>query len=175
MNAAVNKTKLVLKHGISLNVGEKKKKKKKKKKRKRKLSNEDVETEKKKGEETVELKKITGSGTIIVSGTTVTGTDTKFKKEIRVGDIFGIVNPVSTKEEVKIVRFILSDTHLSISSVFSNDIFENVPYFYISQRKTKSEDEEAKDRDLKRMKSIESATGRSTARWRSRKLCGTGP
>ena len=68
--------------------------------------------------------------------------------------------PNTKKEEVKIVRFILSDTNLSISSEFSDNITEYLKYFCISQLKPKkTKKEEAFERERKRLKTIESATG----------------
>ena len=156
-------TKLVLKNGIDLNNNSKKKKKKKKKRKKRKEinSDHDEKLKKRESEDDVELEKKIGSGKIIVSGTTVTGINTKFKHEIKVGDIIGITNQLSKDDEVKIVRFILSDTNLSISSEFSNNFVECIPYFYINQRKIKqTKEEEAMERESKRLKTIESATGK---------------
>ena len=158
MNVNVKKTKLTLKNGVTLNNNEKKKKKKKKKtkfNKKRKDIIDNVNNDKQ-----IELKKINGSGNIIVSGTTVTGANTKFSTEIKVGDIIGIISPNTKKEEVKIVRFILSDTNLSISSEFSDNITEYLKYFCISQLKPKkTKKEEAIERERKRLKTIESATG----------------
>ena len=165
MNVNAKKTKLTLKNGVTLNNNEKKKKKKKKKKSKFNKKRKDVIDNEKpimndNNDKQIELKKINGSGNIIVSGTTVTGANTKFSTEIKVGDIIGIISPNTKKEEVKIVRFILSDTNLSISSEFSDNITEYLKYFCISQLKPKkTKKEEAFERERKRLKTIESATG----------------
>jgi hypothetical protein len=158
---------LVLKGGLSLsgkknnNNSNRKKKKKKSKKRKKIDSGNDEKLNNKQSEDDVELEKKIGSGKIIVSGTTVTGINTKFKHEIKVGDIIGITHQSSKGDEVKIVRFILSDTNLSISSDFSNTFVECIPYFYINKRKIKqTKEEEAIERESKRLKTIESATGK---------------
>ena len=110
----MKKTKLTLKNGVTLNNNEKKKKKKKKKKTFNKKRKDIIDNVNDNNDKQIELKKINGSGNIIVSGTTVTGANTKFSTEIKVGDIIGIISPNTKKEEVKIVRFILSDTIIDI-------------------------------------------------------------
>jgi hypothetical protein len=56
-----------------------------------------------------------GRGRIITSGTTVHGTDgTKFLSELRVGDAIEVRQPVSLKEEVRVVKMVLSDAAAGI-------------------------------------------------------------
>ncbi len=58
------------------------------------------------------------SGTFVTSGTTVTGTGTKFTSECVVGDwIFN-----AATYEVRRIDFIVSDTLLAIESAFTSDI-----------------------------------------------------
>jgi hypothetical protein len=66
------------------------------------------------------------------------------------------------------VRFVLNDSHLSVSSAFSSSITESVPYFCIRQdSKNQSEQERAVLRKEKRRKVIETATGTRVHEYKS--------
>ena len=67
------------------------------------------------------------------------GERTKFSHEVKAGDAFGVLHPDTEVEEIKIVRFVLNDSHLSVSSAFSSSITEYIPYFCITQGSKRSE------------------------------------
>ena len=69
-----------------------------------------------------QLKLMSGSGRITTSGTTVQGHNgTKFMSELCVGDGVVVQHPTSLVEETKIVRMVLSDVSIGISSAFSSN------------------------------------------------------
>jgi hypothetical protein len=61
--------------------------------------------------------RVVGSGAIITSGTSVHGTGTLFFAELKVGDAIEVNHPVSQKNEVRIVKMVLSDSSLGIKLV----------------------------------------------------------
>ncbi|KAA0147650.1 hypothetical protein FNF27_06216 [Cafeteria roenbergensis] len=67
---------------------------------------------------------IEGSGRIVSSGQTVTGTGTAFVKELRAGDALEIVDPVTAKQELRVVTMVLSDTAAGLSAPFPHGLAE---------------------------------------------------
>ena len=166
-------TKLVLKNGIKLTSSSERKRKSKKKtksskkRRHRNAKHATNDLNIKVAKET-KLTRFNGKGKIIVSGATVKGESTKFSNEVKAGDALGILHPATEVEEIKIVRFVLNDSHLSVSSAFSSSITESVPYFCIRQdSKNQSEQERAVLRKEKRRKVIETATGTRVHEYKS--------
>ena len=60
-----------------------------------------------------------GTGSVFHSSTIVTGQDTRFLSELSQGDAFILKNPATNKDEMRVIRFITSDSSLAISSAFS--------------------------------------------------------
>ncbi|RHY94992.1 hypothetical protein DYB35_001307 [Aphanomyces astaci] len=75
-----------------------------------------------------QLVKLQGTGRILTSGTTVMGKmGTKFYHELSIGDALIIMHPTSMKEETRIVKMVLSDVSISISS----DLVSTTTFSYI--------------------------------------------
>ncbi|OQR93173.1 Niemann-Pick C1 protein [Thraustotheca clavata] len=129
---------------------------KKHKKKKRKTEAEEAE-ERDEGNEDFELKKLQGTGRILTSGTTVMGRlGTKFLSELSVGDAMIIQHPTSGQEETRIVRMVLSDVSISLSSGFSSDLISTTTFHYIKAPPDEGEKEE-KERVKKKKKTEEEA------------------
>jgi hypothetical protein len=88
-------------------------------------------------EESPKIKK--GSGTITTSGTVVTGHQTRFTKEIRVGDAL-IVEVDGGQPEMRVATMRLSDLSLNLSSAFSQNLATPVPFQYIPQPRDAARD-----------------------------------
>jgi len=71
-----------------------------------------------------------GTGLVTVSGTVVTGHQTRFTKEVSAGDAL-IVG-----DEMRVVTIRLSDTSLNLSSGFAASISTPTPFSYIPKPKT---------------------------------------
>lgn len=77
-----------------------------------------------------------GSGKITTSGTVVTGHETRFMKEIGVGDailvdINDIKNGQQQQQEMRVVTMRLSDVSLNLSSAFTQNVATPAQFFYI--------------------------------------------
>ena len=84
-----------------------------------------------------------GSGRLVTSGTSVMGHEgTNFITELAVGDAVIVQHPTSLTEEARIVRMVLSDISISISSAFSSDLITATRFEYITAPK-KEVDESA--------------------------------
>ena len=97
--------------------------------------------------ETPAIRVEAGSGRITSSGTTVHGHETRFMDELSVGDAVIVRHPTSLQEETKIVRMVLSNISIGISSAFSTDIISTTNFQYIKAPKeliTSPEEEEQK-------------------------------
>ena len=70
-------------------------------------------------------------GRISSSGTTIHGHETKFMNELRPGDAIIITHPTTFSDESKIVRMVLSNISISISSAFSSDLISTTPFRFI--------------------------------------------
>lgn len=57
--------------------------------------------------------------------------------ELAVGDAVIITHPSTLLEETKIVRMVLSDMSMSLSSAFSTDLITTTPFTYIKAPKDK--------------------------------------
>lgn len=71
---------------------------------------------------------IQGTGRITTSGTTVAGHFTKFMDELRPGDAILITHPTTLQTEMKVVRMVLSNMSIGISSGFSSDLISTTSF-----------------------------------------------
>ena len=141
-----NASKLVFK-------GDKDKKKKKREREERENDDNDNNDEEGEGkqrkiteeegeDEVVEIKN--GTGRITSSSTTITGHYTKFMDELGINDAILVTNPITLQQETKIVRMILSNTSIGISSAFSSDLISTTSFRYIKAPKEFREKEKEK-------------------------------
>ena len=96
-----------------------------------------------------------GTGHITTSGTVVSGHDTKFEKEIHVGDAILVTISLpdnTTAEEMRIVTMRLSNVSLNLSSAFSQNLSEPQSFRFV--RKPKNLEQE---RRKERQKQLEEA------------------
>mmetsp|Transcript_25560 Transcript_25560/g.55995 ORF Transcript_25560/g.55995 Transcript_25560/m.55995 type:complete len:223 (-) Transcript_25560:11-679(-) len=85
-----------------------------------------------------------GTGRITTSGTVVSGHDTRFEKEISVGDAI-LVTLNNSTEEMRIVTMRLSNVSLNLSSAFSQNI-RNAQNFRFVRKPRNLEQERKKER-----------------------------
>jgi len=76
-----------------------------------------------------------GAGRICSSSTTIQGNNTKFQTELAVGDAIIVTHPTTLQQETKIVRMVLSDVNIGISSAFSSDLISMTTFKYIKAPK----------------------------------------
>eukprot|EP00518_Triparma_eleuthera_P003071 CAMPEP_0182457104 /NCGR_PEP_ID=MMETSP1319-20130603/2767_1 /TAXON_ID=172717 /ORGANISM="Bolidomonas pacifica, Strain RCC208" /LENGTH=197 /DNA_ID=CAMNT_0024655503 /DNA_START=212 /DNA_END=801 /DNA_ORIENTATION=- len=109
------------------------------------------------------MKKRQGSGHLIHSGTVVTGQGTLFTRELSVGDALIVQNPSSGKEEMRVVRMIVGDLNLTISSGFTfSGGGGTQKFWYISAPKeTKTEDEVRAEKEAAFRDGVDKASGSS--------------
>ena len=112
-------------------------------------------------EEEEDVSIVAGTGRITSSGTTIYGHQTKFSDEIRVGDAIIITHPTSLMEETKIVKMVLSNVSISISSGFSTDLVSTTQFRYVKapRRKDGSQADESKKAKVIPKDSEEAAFG----------------
>ena len=77
-----------------------------------------------------------GTGQLTTSGTVVTGHNTRFQKDLSVGDAI-LVN-VNGNQEMRVITMCLSDSSLNLSSSFSHNLSEPTQFQFI--RKPRAED-----------------------------------
>jgi len=94
-----------------------------------------------------------GTGQITSSATVVTGHNTKFMSELKVGDAIIIYNQ-RQQEVMRVVTMRLSDISCAISSPFSNDCKCLTEFYYIQKPRNK-EAEERKTREEKAKQKLE--------------------
>ena len=71
----------------------------------------------------IEVKRLTGIGRLLTSGTTVTGKEgTKFTEQLAVGDVIYCMNESTLVKESAEVRMVLSNVSIAISEPFMSDI-----------------------------------------------------
>jgi len=90
----------------------------------------------------VEIKN--GTGRITSSSTTINGHYTKFMDELGINDAILVTNPITLQQETKIVRMVLSNTSIGISSAFSSDLISTTSFRYIKAPKEFREKEKEK-------------------------------
>lgn len=135
---------LVLKGGEEVGSRRKKdkdKKKKHKKSKKHKRKRDDGEGNGNEDEE-APLVRRRGTGTLLTSSTTVHGTGTKFMAEVSVGDAVLVTHPTSLVEEVRLVRMVLSDMSISISSALSTDLITGTGFEILKQPRDEAKEKE---------------------------------
>ena len=75
-------------------------------------------------------------------GTTIYGHDTDFMAELVIGDAVMISHPTTLDDETRIVRMVLSNSSISISSPFSSDLITTTPFRYVKAPKIELTEEE---------------------------------
>jgi hypothetical protein len=78
---------------------------------------------------------VPGSGRMTSSGNTIQGHETKFEEELSPGDAIIVFHPQSLRDETKIVRMVLSNVSIGISSAFSSDLVSTTPFKFIKAPK----------------------------------------
>lgn len=107
-------------------------------------------------EDIEEIKVLQGTGRISSSSTTVHGHETSFMSELCPGDAIIIVHPTTLQEETKIIRMVLSNSSMGISSGFSTDLISTTQFKYIKAPKDASKEmEKEKDDKHSKLKKIE--------------------
>jgi hypothetical protein len=96
-----------------------------------------------------------GVGRITSSGTTVFGHETKFMDQLSPGDAILIKHPTSFKDETKIVKMVLSNISIGISSGFSSDIISTTSFQFIKAPKELTINPEDEVRNTKQKKQDE--------------------
>ena len=167
MSAAPRSGKLTLKGGINLKAKKdkpkKSKKKKSKKKRKERQGGEEGGAERRAAADQVATRKrarvdagdggldlppgfskISGAGRLLTSGSTVYGKGTRFFKDAAVGDALMVRHPASLARETRVIKMILSDESLALSSGFSTDLISQTTY-HVLKRPPPSKAEIEKD------------------------------
>ena len=108
------------------------------------------------GEEEEAMQVMVGSGRITSSGTTIHGHETKFTTELSVNDAIVVSHPTSFVDETKIVRMVLSNVSISVSSAFSSDLISTTAFRFVKAPKrfqiAKAESDEASDERMKKLK-----------------------
>ena len=78
-----------------------------------------------------EAQRLEGKGVLITSGATVHGTNTQFLSAVNLGDALEVLHPVSRKQEIRVVKMVLSDQSLGINLPFSSDLTSGTPFFVL--------------------------------------------
>lgn len=91
-------------------------------------------------EEMHDVKILIGNGRITSSGTTIHGHETAFMDQLSVGDAVIISHPVSLVDETKVVRMVLSNSSISVSSAFSSDLISTATFRYVKAPKASHDD-----------------------------------
>eukprot|EP00938_MAST-03A_sp_MAST-3A-sp1_P005360 g5360.t1 len=134
--------------GSDSNIFKKKKKKKKSKKKKKKRKKASSSSEE---EEEYVPTKVLGKGRIITSNTSVTGQgDTQFSSELQVGDCIVVQHPTSLRTETRVVKMVLSQISIAISSPFSTDLITPTRFHYIKAPPKKIDKSEIQDKKRRR-------------------------
>ncbi|KAJ1462396.1 hypothetical protein M885DRAFT_505202 [Pelagophyceae sp. CCMP2097] len=108
-------------------------KKPKREKRAKKAPQAEAANDDEEDEEAEDFKVCVGAGRISTSGTAVMGYDgSKFMSELHVGDAVIISHPNTLIDETRIVKMVLSDISISISSPFSTDLISTTAFRFIS-------------------------------------------
>lgn len=93
-----------------------------------------------------------GTGKITTSGTVVTGHDTKFEKELNIGDAILCVLENGT-EELRVITMRLSNVSLNLSSAFSKNI--KIPSTFHFIRKPRDIQKERTDAQKRQMDTLQ--------------------
>ena len=129
--------------------------KKKSSKKRRSPSSSKKQHKKEEEEESFEIND--GTGRLVSSGTTIHGYETSFLRELDVGDAVIVKHPTTLVDETKIVKMVLSDVSISISSAFSTDLVSKTEFRYVKAPKDHESPEE-KTEKRKRLAADRQAT-----------------
>mmetsp|Transcript_11821 Transcript_11821/g.16270 ORF Transcript_11821/g.16270 Transcript_11821/m.16270 type:complete len:214 (-) Transcript_11821:1411-2052(-) len=102
-----------------------------------------------------EIKILQGTGRLTSSGTTIQGHYTEFMNQLSPGDAIIIVHPTSLQEETKVVRMVLSNVSIGISSSFSSDLISTTPFRYIKAPKDPVNNEDKEQKAIERKHKVE--------------------
>jgi len=106
------------------------------------------------------MQEFTGTGRITSSGTTIAGHFTEFMAQLSPGDAVVIMHPTSLAEETKIVRMVLSNASMGLSSAFSTDLISTTSFRFMKAPKDTSREEAQAQLDVtKKHKAEEEAFG----------------
>eukprot|EP00624_Nannochloropsis_granulata_P001734 evm.model.NODE_1851_length_5616_cov_17.185007.2 len=92
------------------------------------------------GKEAQFLQAKQGTGRITSSGQIVTGYETEFLQELRVNDALIITHPSTFIEETRIIKMIVSNSGMSLSSGFSTDLISTTGFRYLHPPEEEGED-----------------------------------
>ncbi|CAM9491221.1 unnamed protein product [Hapterophycus canaliculatus] len=107
-----------------------------------------------------EMRPVSGTGRITSSGTAVHGHEAKFMDELHSGDAVLITHPTTLREETRIVKMVLSNMSISISSPFSSDLISTTNFRYIkAPRLEVSAEAKAEDGKRRKVQEEDSAFG----------------
>ena len=96
---------------------------------------------------------ISGDGRIVCSGVTVQGMESKFKEQLKPGDMITIFHPQTLLEESRMVINVLSQRSLVIQTPFSSDFVTTVEYRIVRAR---TEDSSELEETLKKEEQLSS-------------------
>ena len=185
--------------GVEVSRAKKKDKKSKKKKKKKRMreealadygederggDNSDAEEEEE-AARVPEIVVLTGTGRISTSGMTVQGHEgTKFMRELRAGDAVVITHPTTLCDETRLVKMVLSDSSMGISSAFSSDLISRTLFRYVKAPEAEGHKERAAEMlESKKRKKVQdedaafgtyAGAGGTKFTYRERKKIGTG-
>jgi len=108
-------------------------------------------------EEPFEVKIEAGKGRITSSGVTVQGHETAFMDQLSVGDAIIITHPSTLADETKVVRMVLSNTSIGISSAFSRDLISTTEFRFVKAPKVAQDLEREQERKRERLQADEKA------------------
>ena len=119
------------------------------------------------------------------SGTTVQGHEgTKFMRELRAGDAVVITHPTTLCDETRLVKMVLSDSSMGISSAFSSDLISRTLFRYVKAPEAEGHKERAAEMlESKKRKKVQdedaafgtyAGAGGTKFTYRERKKIGTG-
>jgi len=101
---------------------------------------------------TPDMSKKKGSGSVFHSSTTVTGQETRFSRELSQGDALILRNPDTNKDELRVIRFITSDSSLAISSAFGFACPSSSSSFYYVKAPKKAKSAAELEAEVRRAK-----------------------
>jgi hypothetical protein len=108
-----------------------------------------------------EQSKTQGDGKVVSSSTTITGFGTHFKSQVEIGDAIELIPSEKEQDEadepqLRLVKFVLSDTSLGINSPFEPDQSNRSDYFILKLPKQVIT-QERREADAKKRKREEEA------------------
>lgn len=123
--------------------GKKKKAKKKSKSASKHASSSSASSSSASSSSQRSMSKTLGVGHVLHSGSVVTGLETKFQRQLSPGDALILQNPSTGKDEMRVIRLIVSDTNLSLSSGYTfSGGGGSSRYWYVSAPKAEKTEEE---------------------------------